>query len=186
MQFSALIIAGGKSKRMGFDKTKQLFKGKSFLQRSIELLQFFSDDILISYNDELSVPFRVIPDQIKNIGPLGGLHATLPLARHQHCLVLAADMPLVNRKTIAYLISNADFQKQINILKTNEGYQMLTGIYNKNIFPLIERQIIEKDYKLSHLLQKSTFHLIDSHKFDLDLVNINTRDDLIKLLKENE
>jgi len=186
MKISAIIIAGGKSRRMGLDKTRLQWQGKTLLENAVALAQFFSDDIVISSNTPVATGWPVIPDLIKNAGPLGGLHATLSEIRYQKALVLPVDMPLLNREVISYLWQHIDSKKDLQVFKTPNRLQMLVGIYDKNLLPLIEKQITNKDYKLRNLLQKSAYQLIDGSKFARQFININTPGDWEKLRQKNE
>ena len=186
MQLSAIIIAGGKSRRMGTDKTQLIWQGKTLLQKAVDLLQNFTNDIVISANVKLQTDYPVIPDKQKNMGPMGGLQAGLQAIRYSKVLVLPADMPLLDKSVIEILIQKADEQKDINVFNTGNRMQMLVGIYDKNILPLIEKQIAEKDYKLRNLLQKSAYHLIDGSSFAGKFINVNTPDEWEKLQANNE
>ena len=186
MQLSAIIIAGGKSRRMGFDKTKMIYQGQSMLQKSVELAGYFSTDIIISSNRLPEMDIPVLADKIPDIGPLGGLHTCLKRIKNPKALVLPADMPLLDEQVLEYLIKKADFQKDINIFQAEGRWHPLVGIYDKNILPLIEKQIAEKDYKLRNLLQKSAFHLIDGSSFAGKFININTPEEWAKLQANNE
>ncbi len=186
MQLSAIIIAGGKSKRMGFDKTNIVYQGKTFLQNAVDLLRTFSDDIIISSNQALSTAIPVIPDVITDMGPIGGLYACLPKIKYDKSLVIPVDMPLLNAEIINHMIQNADFQKDINIFQVADKLQSLVGIYDKNTVQLMAKQIEQKDYKLRHLLQKSAYHLIDGSKFATQFINVNSPEELAKIKSINE
>jgi molybdopterin-guanine dinucleotide biosynthesis protein A len=183
MNLPAVILAGGKSKRMGTDKTQLIYKGKSLLQHSIDLLQAFSDNIIISSNRPLRINFPVFSDSIPDAGPLGGLFTALSLVKEQKLIVLAADMPLLTPAVIEYLLKKADFNKQINIFSVNNKWQPLVGIYDTSLLPIIKNQITHKDYKLHHLLQKSSLHLIDGSKFAMQFMNVNSPAEWQKLNK---
>jgi molybdopterin-guanine dinucleotide biosynthesis protein A len=178
---SAIILAGGKSKRMGTDKTKLIYNNKTLLQHTIDLLLPFSTDIIISGNIRQHTGYPVIPDTIPDAGPLGGLYTCLRQINNKQAIVLPADMPLLTHHIIKYLIDSADYQKDVNIFKTNEQWQTLVGIYSKDILPLIQNQIQLKDYKLRHLLQKSSLNLIDGSKFVKQFINVNSPDQWRKL-----
>ena len=178
---SAIILAGGKSKRMGTDKTQLIYNNKTLLEHTIDLLLPFSTDILISGTIRQQTGYPVIPDEIQDVGPLGGLYTCLTQIKNKQAIVLPADMPLLTHHIIEYLIHSADFNKNVNIFKTNEQWQTLVGIYSKDILPLIKDQIKEKNYKLRHLLQKSSLHLIDGSKFAKQFINVNSPDQWRKL-----
>ena len=188
MQLSAIIIAGGKSSRMGSDKTKMIYRGQSLLQKAMELAGHFSADVIISSNGQVNTnaELSVFADEIPDIGPLGGLYTCLKHIKNRKTLVLPADMPLLDKNVLEYLIKKADFQKDVNIFQVEGRRHPLVGIYDQNLLPLIEKQIADKDYKLRNLLQKSAFHLIDGSSFTAKFININTPDEWAKLQANNE
>jgi len=185
MKLAGLIIAGGKSRRMGRDKAQIIFDNQSFLDNVISLVENFTSDIVISSNQNPVTNYPVIVDIYKNIGPIGGLYAGLQAVRNDYVLVLPVDMPLLNKNVLKYLFEHINPDKKINVFHLNNRPQMLTGIYHKDVLPVIKEQITQKDYKLQHLLQKVSFNLIDASAFENDFVNVNSPDELNRLNKKN-
>jgi len=103
---SAIIIAGGKSTRMGHDKRAIRLHGRTLMSISICLAEKIADDIIISSNDQLADyrDYRVIPDQIPDEGPLMGMHSCIPYIKSENALLLSCDMPLVSLEMIRQLI----------------------------------------------------------------------------------
>jgi len=106
----ALLLAGGKSSRMGQDKRRLQFQGKSLLELSLSLLQETgADQVLLSGDVE---GYESLPDLIPDCGPLGGLHAGLYyIWEHGQLdkdllLVIPVDMPRLNVDSLARLVTN--------------------------------------------------------------------------------
>ena len=100
-EFTAALMAGGKSSRMGSDKRLLEIDGIPFWQRQIELLESLApSEILISASDYPAWAGRhgVVKDEAAGAGPLAGLSAILNAAAHEIVLVLAVDMPLMNAR----------------------------------------------------------------------------------------
>jgi molybdenum cofactor guanylyltransferase len=98
---SAAILAGGKSSRMGRDKAllPLVDGGAPMLAIVLDRLSAVADDLLVVAVDrERYEPFgaRVVPDLYPGGGPLVGIHAAVAHAKHQHCLVVACDMPFLS------------------------------------------------------------------------------------------
>ena len=93
-EYSLLLLAGGKSARMGTSKAELLFEGKTFLQhmldkaRALGLEKFYISGYLSSREDVTTV-WDIYP----NRGPLSGIHATMRTIPTPYCLVLPVDAP---------------------------------------------------------------------------------------------
>jgi len=97
MSLGAVILAAGKSTRMGRDKAFLEFNGQPLLQRQIDLVRAAgAAEILISGRagvDYSAYGLPVVLDQATDAGPLAGIHAALSRTRNPQLLVLAVDMP---------------------------------------------------------------------------------------------
>lgn len=186
MKITGAVIAGGKSKRMGFDKLSILFQQKTFLQRATDLLEHFTDQIFINSNQDISSRYPILKDEIKDIGPMGGIYSMLKQIKTAQVLIVPADMPLLNTEVLEYLMQHYQKDKLINVFQTKNKTQMLVGIYDKKLLPVLEKQIENKNYKLRILLQKSAVNLIDGNKFESLFANINTTEDLKTIQQQHE
>ena len=99
MNISAVLLAGGESRRMGHDKATLVLHGKRLWEIQLDLLRKLRPkEIFVSArSDPVWRPADVYfaPDQTPSRGPLSGLAATLPRIRTDHLLALAIDMPLM-------------------------------------------------------------------------------------------
>src|SRR5437868_2071507 len=109
MNISAVLLAGGESRRMGRDKATAVFRGEALWQHQIELLHTVNPrEILVSARNKPAwQPGGTIfvADQPPSRGPLSGLAAALQVSRGTHLLTLAVDMPLM---TACCLMSMCD------------------------------------------------------------------------------
>ena len=93
---TAVILAGGSSRRMGFDKQTLSLDGRPLIERTVELLRELFDDIVIVtdrpqlYRDE---KVRVTSDVFPGNGPIAGIHAGLLQAKSRFVYVIGCDMP---------------------------------------------------------------------------------------------
>ncbi len=107
---SAVILAGGKSRRMGRDKAWIEFEGVPLIVRVLARVRQLADDVVIVTNTPapfapLQVP--LVGDEIPDGGPLAGIAAGLNAVKHNHALVVACDMPFLNVELCRYLVSLA-------------------------------------------------------------------------------
>lgn len=186
MKVSGIVIAGGKSLRMGRDKSSLVYRNQSFLERAVDLLQHFTGDIIVSLNNQITgKPYKIISDTVQNTGPIGGLYTCLPHIKNDRALVIPVDMPLLNVDVLQYLLQQADLNKKISVFKAGGRLQMLTGLYHKEIVPLLQKQIEAGDYKLRNLLKSIPHQIIDAGEFNNLFININTPAELQKLNLKN-
>ncbi|GHC46452.1 NTP transferase domain-containing protein [Roseibacillus persicicus] len=106
----ALLLIGGKSRRMGRDKASLVFEGKSLLDRTLEVVTPHIGDVYLSvaHDDERSFSQPVIADLSPDPGPLGGLQAAFAKDPDTAWLVIACDLPLFDEATLLHLLENAD------------------------------------------------------------------------------
>jgi molybdopterin-guanine dinucleotide biosynthesis protein A len=139
--FSGVILAGGKSLRMGRDKGQLMLQGETLAARAVRTLSALADDVILVTNTP--EPFeglnaRLIGDQIPGGGAFSGIHAGLTAARHEWALVVACDMPFLNLDLLRYMASLASgasaaaivprWQGELEPLHTFYSYQCLTVI----------------------------------------------------------
>ncbi len=107
MNISAVLLAGGESRRMGSDKAALLFRGKPLWQIQLDLLRALQPaEIFISARTEpiwRPRDIRFVADDPPSRGPLSGLAASLVQMRSDHLLALAIDMPLMTEAHLRLL-----------------------------------------------------------------------------------
>ena len=130
---TGIILAGGKSTRMGSDKGFLKFNGKSFIEYSIAALKpLVSQIIIVSNNADYDI-FNVkrVEDVIKEAGPLAGIYTGLKTSKTEFNLVLSCDVPLITKEILEMLIEAQDRQSDI-IQIVSQGKSMpLIALYKK-------------------------------------------------------
>lgn len=102
---SAILLAGGKSSRMGRDKAALPFRGMTLVEWQVQKLRGLGiEDIMLSGCRRSVEGTRTFLDECPDRGPLGGLHACMKRALHPDCLVLSVDVPLVPPQALAELV----------------------------------------------------------------------------------
>lgn len=109
-EISVIILAGGKSSRMGQDKRVIHLNGKSLISYSIDLANEFSDDIIISANDQLQMftPYKIVPDIESEAGPVIANISSLKQIKHKAAIVITCDMPFISNDLIRILIQESN------------------------------------------------------------------------------
>lgn len=183
MQITGIILAGGKSTRMGTDKTFLKLNGKTLLERSIELIQPFCDSLIISSNNPEHERFgyKTIPDEIPNCGPIGGIHSCLKYSKTDWNFIISVDSVFVEPKFVEFLVSEiGEFDSVVPI--HSKGKEPLIALYNKNCLVEIEKMIQSGDFKMHNLLNSINTKWVDSqnwiNKYPQLFRNLNHPEDL--------
>jgi molybdopterin-guanine dinucleotide biosynthesis protein A len=117
MNISAVLLAGGQSRRMGRDKATILCRGKPLWQIQLDLLQKLQPaEIFVSARTDPAwrpPDLTFVPDEQPSRGPLSGLTATLARIRSNHLLVLAIDMPFINEDHLRYLCDKVELRRGV-------------------------------------------------------------------------
>lgn len=106
----ALLLIGGKSRRMGSDKASLVFEGQTLLERTLATVSAQVSDLFLSIAHDETRQFEhpTIPDLTPNPGPLGGLQAAFAHDPNSAWLVIACDLPLFDAETLKHLLEQAD------------------------------------------------------------------------------
>jgi molybdopterin-guanine dinucleotide biosynthesis protein A len=110
IEISVIILAGGKSSRLGTDKRSIKLNNRSLIDYSLALARKVSDDIVFSANDYLPnfKEHKVIPDEVEGAGPIQGIISSMKQIKYTHCLLLTCDMPFISLKLINSLILRSE------------------------------------------------------------------------------
>jgi len=168
---AGMVLAGGRSRRLGQDKVLLCHEGATYLARSVQLLQRFCASVMVSGRDP-SLPDAMgqhtgaqaawLPDDVPGIGPMGGVMAGL---RHlgQPLLVIACDLPLLDGATLSRLL---EFQTakpatalMTTFLQRETGFiESLVAIYEPGALAHLEAASKRGEYKLSNALPRELRH----------------------------
>jgi molybdopterin-guanine dinucleotide biosynthesis protein A len=138
---TAIILAGGESKRMGRDKAALPFNGETLLQHVIASVQPLFAQTLVSVRElRTDVALPQICDTQANGGPLVGLISALEAATTPWVFVVACDMPFVAPALITHLASLRD-QHHAVVPKVNEYAQPLAAFYARGCLPVLRQSL---------------------------------------------
>ena len=155
---SAAILAGGRARRFGgADKASLIVGGARIIDRQLAALETVADDIRIVANEPdryTALGLRVIPDQVVNAGPLGGLHAALLDAVHGAVVVLACDLPFVTPALLQTLVFTFGAGEEIDAVvpRLARGLEPLCAVYAKRCTDQVRRRIDRGDLSMRGLL----------------------------------
>jgi molybdopterin-guanine dinucleotide biosynthesis protein A len=177
-----IILAGGKSKRMGEDKSLLKFRGKTLLQRIIDEQNKILNNVYVIGKESKNFEDAIgVKDKIFDKGPIGGLFTAISEIRSEWYLITPCDMPFVSHTHLSKLLDHrntGDFDAVI--AESENGIEPLVAVYNRNIFNKMEENIKNKNYAVRFLFKQ--FHKkyikFDAQIFEKDVFfNINCPDD---------
>lgn len=189
---SAAILAGGQSLRMGRDKAVIPLPPDSrpMIEVVFGRVKEVASDVFFVANDNRLEQFgvRIAPDVVPGSGTLGGIHAALMNAEHDHCLVVACDMPFLNPALLRYMANierNYDVLVPVTAGESKQGksgviYQTLHAIYDKACIVPIEAQLASGDVRVFKFFEQVRVHAVseeDCRTWDPELrsfLNLNT------------
>lgn len=174
---------------MGTDKAFIRLGNKTFIDHTCELIREYCREILISTNKRnkyLLPEHRIIADEIKGLGPIGGIYTCLKYSGTRDNLVVAVDIPFINSGLIQYLLSFTGEAELVIPCIRGASVEPLCAVYSRSVVKYLEAMIAEKDLKVQHLMNRCNTKVVQISK-ELDFYddrlffNVNTPDDLNSL-----
>lgn len=184
---SAVILAGGKSRRMGFDKQFLQIKNHYLLcHHGEQLASLFEQIIVVTNTPELyrDTPFVLVSDEICNKGPLGGIHIGLKTANSRQVYFLACDMPNINLAYIRFMQQRVqDTTASACITRFGDWIEPFNAFYARDLVPAIADYLGRGHHSLFQFLKERDTHYVseaEARRYSPDwqmFLNLNTRED---------
>jgi molybdopterin-guanine dinucleotide biosynthesis protein A len=190
MPRSCIILAGGRSVRLGHDKISEKLLNLSLLEHVVSHIESLVSEIIIVVAGERALPqlessrkIQTVSDIYPGNGSLGGIHAGLSASSSFYSLVVAADMPFLNKSLLQYIFEISDgFDFVLPRIET--FFEPLHAVYSKNCIEPAE-SIMKQGRKaiigLFDFVKVRYVEVQEIDKFDpkhLSFFNINTKEDL--------
>ncbi len=154
---SGVVLAGGKSRRMGMDKRYLSVHGKPLLDRVLAvLLDVFPEVLLVLAEEDVSGQderVKVVTDLIPGCATVGGLYTGLSHSRHPRAFVVACDMPFINPAVIE-LFSQQGAATDMVLAQLVSGLQPLHGLYARTCLPVLKEMIEARELRLQNIADK--------------------------------
>lgn len=155
---TGIILAGGKSSRMGTNKALLEINGVPAIKRLKNELELITDDIVLITNHFSQYEFLNLPmteDIYKEKGPLAGIHAGLIRSSNEWNAFVACDLPFFNHKIIRFFIRLAEGTKADAIIPVINGQQHpLFSMYRSSILPVVEECLSQNKLRIKDVLDK--------------------------------
>ena len=161
MNVTGVVLAGGKSRRMGEDKRFLTVGEETLLTQTTSVMaQLFPEVLVIIAQDSLPLTVSgctVHRDLIADCGSLGGLYTGLAKAPGQHVFVVACDMPFLNPDMIRWFVDR-DPEADIVMARLPTGLQPLHALYSKRALPVLERMATTHALKIQQIASEPSLH----------------------------
>ncbi len=183
---TGVVLAGGRSTRMGSNKALLEFGGTRLIERLLRTIRPLFREIAIIANDPetyayLGVP--IWPDRIPGKGSLGGIYTAVYHSTFPQTFCIACDMPFPNPTVIAYLRDLASGYDVV-VPRTADGYQPLHAFYSQTCLPPMEAMIYADRLKIDRLFPAVRLRTVEENELRpmdpslLCFVNVNTQEEL--------
>jgi molybdenum cofactor guanylyltransferase len=189
---SCIILAGGRSTRMGSNKALLPLPGKehlTFVEHLFSTLTPLCAETILVARDAADAANYVLPgvhvitDKMPDQGPLMGLYSGLSAIHAQRALVVAVDMPFIRPALVTFLLSQPR-SNSLLVPVVNNIPQVLLALYPRTILPLVEQLLQQGRHDPRSLLDTAPVQYIpEDHLRALDsdlrsFININTPQEL--------
>lgn len=178
---TGIILAGGKSTRMGTDKGFLLLNDKLFVQYSIDALApLVSEIIIVSDNSEYDVfGLKRINDITKNAGPVAGICSGLEVSSTEYNLILSCDIPLITSEVLQKLIDNIDDTSEIIQIESKGKSMPLIAIYKKDVINTFNTFLKNDERRLRVAIKNCiSKNIVLEKEQEFTTMNVNTQNEL--------
>lgn len=181
------ILSGGKSRRMGTNKSFVRLNGKPLIEIIVEkITDIFEQKPVIITNHPQEYEYlgcEMIGDIFKDKGPLGGIHAGLINSPTPYIFIFACDLPFIEKTFVHYMVNRLR-QEDILIPYNGAGVEPLHAIYSRQCLPAIEEHL-HKDHRRVqsffgdvNIAYVNQAEMVRQNLPDYYFLNVNTVEDL--------
>jgi len=185
---TGVLLAGGKSRRMGEDKRYLVVGEQTLLERGLAVLRSIFQEVLVVIAQDsppLDLDARVVRDLVPDCGSLGGLHAGLTQATTPYMFVVACDMPFLDPVVVAQFTSRRA-TADIVMAKLADQLHPMHALYGKQCLPVVEQMIGARQLKIQEIVSHASLRVRYVTEADLLAIdpsgrsfkNVNTPADL--------
>lgn len=190
METSAIVLAGGQSLRLGYNKVLEIVGDRSLLEQVISCVASLSSEIIVVATEGQVIPqfkdypaMQVVTDIYPGKGPLGGIYTGLKTSTSTCNLVVAADMPFLNCALLGYMLGLADGVDLV-APRVEGQIEPLHAVYMQGCLGVIEKMMKEGVLGVHKLFSRVNVRYVEADeiaRFDPEqrsFFNINTEGDL--------
>ena len=160
-QVTGVLLAGGKSRRMGEDKRYLVVGEQTLLDRGLAVLRSIFQEVLIVIAQDsppLDIDARVVRDLVADCGSLGGVYTGLTQATTPCIFAVACDMPFLDQAVITQFTSRRA-TADIVMAKLAARLHPMHALYSKRCLPVMEQMIMGRQLKIQELVSHASLRV---------------------------
>ncbi len=179
---TGVILAGGRSRRMGRDKATLVIDNESLFSRTVRLLRGLFPQLLIAGDrPDLILPgVPCVPDLFPG-SALGGLHGALSAAPTPWIFVVPCDLAHPDPGLVRFILTHRDDCDAV-VPRTPGGFEPVFALYHKNCLPAMEAMLIRGDFRIYDFYRQVRARFLDADVlpagWERALHNLNTPEDV--------
>jgi len=188
IEVTGILLAGGKSRRMGEDKRYLVVGEQTLLERGLGVLRSMFHEVLVVIAQDsapLDIDARVVRDLVPDCGSLGGIYTGLTQATSPYIFAVACDMPFLNQAVITHFTNRRD-TADIVMARLATRLHPMHALYGKGCLPAMEQMIVARQLKIQELVSHASLRVQYVTEADLLSIdpswrsfhNVNTPEDL--------
>ena len=183
-----IVLAGGKSRRLGVDKALLSLGGAPLLQTVVQGVSLVCHRVIVAVDRpgryrRLGLPARFVADASPGLGPLAGLQSGLQACATAHAFVVACDLPFLNEELLRYM-AGLPRSYQALVPRAAGRDHPLHAVYARSCLPEVDALLAAGGGSMQQLLDRLDVRRLDERdlrRFDpdgLSLLNLNEESDL--------
>ena len=187
---AAIVLAGGKSSRMGSSKALLPIDGEPLIVHIVRALRQLFDEIVIVGTAQVplpALPEKLICDEVPYQGPLAGLYYGLRAISGQWSFICSCDAPFLDLSLVAHLVSCVQGYDVV-VPFWEERFQPLSAVYRRELIPVLKQQLTIGELRFARLYEKVPTRVVreeELRRFDpegLSFFNLNRPEDYHRAL----
>jgi len=161
---TGIVLAGGRSSRMGSDKSLMVLNGKTLVEYAIDTLKPLCNKVVISSNNFIYdfTGCEVWPDEFTERAPMIGIYSCLKRSETEINIILSCDMPLMSTKMLEHLLENSANHEITVPVHGNHFIEPLCGIYKKSSGEILKEFIEKGNFRLNECIQAGSHRLVQT------------------------
>lgn len=192
---TGIILSGGKSSRMGENKSLMKLGNKTVIEHVVHLMKSVFTEVIVITNSPAEYEFLDIPiyqDIYKHVGPLAGIHTGLKHSKTANNFIISCDIPLMTNQIIKHIIEYKT-NHPITVCRADGFIQQLAGKYSKSLLPKIENILKKQEDEIRNFEQKkrkcsvlSFLDMAGAEIIDIEKQNFYTADTFFNMNRKED
>ncbi|MCX8076698.1 MAG: molybdenum cofactor guanylyltransferase [Aquificaceae bacterium] len=185
------VLAGGQSRRFGEDKLLYVLGKKRLIEYPVDVLKSFCHRVCVVAKDMEKFAFldnvELLQDILDKQSALSGLYTAIKNAKGERCLVVAGDMPFLEKNLLKRLVESSE--KKLTLFRMGGRLQPMPGVYYKDLLTELEEYLKVSDERFVNFVESMRGKELTeelAREVDPELLsffNVNTKEDVEFILK---